>query len=742
MLKRVLLTAVLLATLLAAGLPQRALAQGGPVLIGEASLPQSERQKYPHIDTLGSTVYVAGNAEREFSRLWTKTDTALAFGSPRTLGGAPGVPDYATSSIFVTNDGTIHVAWINAGERRIYIRTKGPSDADFRPQLSVYGIFTPFEVEVAANEDGVFVFWREVLNGVGSPVKFRRSPDGSNWAVPVETLGSVSAEPLIDVAAGPGRKLAVAYYRNRVENDNDYLQGYLAVWNGTSFTNERIPAVPDRDFANPSVALLPDGSFTIAMRSTEKDSGAGAGVYVADRSAAGAWSSVIRLARGDTTSVSLDADSLGNVHLYIISKAAGPVGMYYTFRRPGQGYGGGTAGSIPSTLLTVQLGGQFLANVRTAASLRDRGYGHAAVERFSGDDIPFGHYFLVALPVNNVTASSIAIEAGAAITSKTTVNVTFSGVTGTPNAVRYAWGAPPAAGVAYTVFDPANPTIAVPLPGDADVNCSTLTLYTQLRSTAAEQVGTNSDTIVLDRAVQAVFTAAGPAPALDPAYTNALKATVSVFGGADCSGVAAATVSGPVTDGSVSLPVAGQPIYAQTIDLTGGPGAKELTFQATDGAGNAVGTPVVRTVIYDPVAPLFNGMAAETETTLTANPKATTQLALSIDNFGATDPGGVVAGIEIVVQGPAVGGSPSTSAPVRLAFADMDQVVTNQDGTLNLRATFSLTRFLPSSVLVPGAYSFVIRAVDGAGNASAASETRTETLTAITYPLWLPIARR
>lgn len=740
MFKRVLLLAALLASALAAGSPLPALAQGSPSFIVEAALPNSERQKFPHIDTFGSTVYVAGNAEREFARLWTKADTATSFPEPRTLGNAGGTPDYATASVFAKDDGTIYVAWINANDRRIYMRWKGPSDADFRPQTTVYGVAQPFEVEVAANEDGVFVFWREV----GLPVKYRRSPDGTNWNVPAESIGTVKVEPFLDVAAGPGRKLAVAYYRDRIEGDDAYLQGYLGIWNGSGFLQERIPAVPDRNFANPSVAVGPDGSFSIAMRSTEKESGLGAGVYVADRSPTGTWSNVIRLARGDTLSTGIDIDPAGNTHLFINSKANGPVGLYYTYRRPGQGYGGGQPNTAPDRLLAIQEGGQFIANVRAAASLRDRSYGHAVVERFDGNDIPFGRYFLVALPVNNVGATGISIEGGAATTNKSTLNVTFTGLTGAPTEVRSSWGAPPAANAAFGPFNVASPTIAVPLPAGANPNCSALTLYTQLRAGSTTQVTPNSDTIVLDQAVQADYYVSGVTPALDPGYTNSLNATVFVYSGADCSGLASASVSGPVSGGSISLPVASTTLVIQNVQLTGNPatpGPKVLSFAAADQLGNST-TGVTRTVVYDPVAPLFTGLASESAATLVPYPDGTAQMRLALDNLVASDVGGVLAGLELVAVAPTVNGVTPTSAPVRIPFDELDSFVVNGDGSLNLRDTITLTDFFSAADLVPGTYRFTIRVLDGAGNASAASRTISETLTAVTYPVWAPYTRR
>lgn len=734
--KRALIVVALVAFTLAAGLPLLALAQGGPVFITETPLPSSERQKFPHVDTLDSTVLVAGNAERSFARLWSKADTAATFGAPLLLGAAEGTPDYTTASVFVSPDGVTYVAWINERERRIYLRAKARAAADFGGQVLVYGAGIPYEVEVAANEDGVFVFWREV----GTPIKYRRSSDGVNWVgLPVGSVGTAGVNPVFDVTAGPNRKLAVAYYRP----EGDRLQSYLGIWDGSGFATERIPAALDREFANPSVALRPDGGFNIAMRSVEQDNNLGAGVYVADRSPSGAWSSVARLARGDSLAVSLDIDTFGNTHLVWSSREAGPTDLYYTFRRAGEGYGGSPPAGSAAAPLRVQSGNRLLTNVRVAASLRDRSYGHVVAERFEGDS-SFGRYYLFGLPVNVVGAAGVSIEGGAAVTSKATVSVSFSGVTGSPTGVRWSWGAPPGAAVPYGDFNPASPTISVPVPAGASPNCAPLTLYTQLRADGFEQQGANSDSILFDQAVQAEFAVAGPPPALDPGYTSALSATLSVYSGADCAGIAGASVSGPLQDAPLSLPVAGTTLFQRAVALTGDPatpGVKEFVFTASDQLGNS-SAPVTRTLIYDPAPPTLRGIAAETPTTLVPHPRGTTRLTLALESLDAVDVGGAVAGIELVVVGPPLAGAPVTSDPVRIPFSRMDQVTANGDGTLSLRETLSLLDFFAPAELAPGSYSFVVRVVDGAGNASAESQTFSEALDRITFVGWAPLVGR
>ncbi|HMQ33906.1 MAG TPA: hypothetical protein PKD53_24455, partial [Chloroflexaceae bacterium] len=422
--------------------------------------------------------------------------------------------------------------------------------------------------------------------------------------------------------------------------------------------------------------------------------------------------------------------------------------LYYTYRRAGQGYGGSPPAGAAEPPLRVVVGtpqnSRLITNVRVAASLRDRSYGHAVGELFTGE-VPFAQYYLFGLPVSTVGASAISIEGGARVTNKSTVGVAFAGLTGAPTGVRWSWGAPPAANAPYSPFNSASPTIAVPVPPAASPNCAPLTLYTQLRSAEAEQQAPNSATILLDRAVQAEYFVSGVPPALDPRYTRTLSASVTIYSAADCAGLAAAAVAGPVPGGTLSLPVAGRPLFQQTIPLTGDPatpGPKALAFVSSDLAGNSTPAPITRTVIYDPVAPTLRGAAPESAGTLVPNPKGTSQLTLALNSFDATDVGGVVAGIELVATAPARGGAATTSAPLRLPFSRMDQVTRNDDGTLNLRATFSLLELFAPAQLAPGTYSFEVRALDGAGNASEERLALAESLPTLTFPAWAPLLRR
>lgn len=726
MLKRALLLCAVLAPILAASLAPAALAQGPAVYITQARLPQSNDLKLPHIDTLDRTVLAASNAESSVARLWSKQDTAGSFGAPATMGLAEGDPDFTSAAVFVGPNGTIHYAWSDFATRQVLYRAKAPTDADFGPVRVVVGLRPSFgvEVEVAAMEDGVFVFWREP----NRPYRFRSSPDGVNWNVPTQSLGAATVIEQANVAAIAGRRLAVAY----TSELNGFLQGFVGLWSGTGFVIERIPTVPDRSFANPSVAFLPDGTLIAAIRSTDEDDGLGAGVYYSERSPAGAWSATPRLSKGDTVFVSVASDQLGNVHLSWINRSVTGNNLWYTSRRAGTAFGGSP--------LIVENGALPIFNVRSAANLSTQSYAHVIAERFEGR-VPFGQYYLFGLPVNLVSAQSIAIEGGAQFTNKPALSVAFTGLSGNPTEVRWRWGAPPTDGANDSNgFQPLTNPITVATPPLADPTaCTTLVLHTQLKAGSLVQLGTNTDTIVVDRAVQSAFRITNPFLTFDPGYTPIPTATLTIESPSDCAGLSAATVAGPIPGGSRVLDVLGKPVFQSNVDLTGGPGPKAVTFTATDLLGNT--TAVSRTIIYDPTPPVLSD--AGVNTPATADPDGTTIVDVTMSEVVAADDNRLFGITVTPVVLPAAGGPQVTGTPIVVPFSAMNSFTSDPGtGKLALKASVNLADGLPPSALVPGRYDLVITFTDAAGNQSLANTVRSIELSRITYPTHLPLIRR
>lgn len=703
-------------------------AQGSPVLIAENLLPRSNDVKRPHVDTLPAsgqphTVLVSGVAERSEARLWAKPDSVPQFPNPQPIGLAEGQPDNTTTSVFVAPDRTIYYAWVNANANQIFLRVRRPGDADFGPpQLIVSTPAFPNDVEVGANEDGVFVFWR-LADGV---IQYRRSQDGVSWPDPPVRLMPGVALRRMDVAAGPGRQLIIGYTKPL----DDALQTYVSIWNRDTgaFFEERIPTVTDRPFADPQVALNPNGGYFVALRS---DDGVLGGAWFSERPAGGAWSQPGRLVRGRVSSIAVDVDVFGNVHMAWIGDATGTPDLFYAFRR--------TGGSFEGPLL-VRSGALPIFNLQLAANVRDQSYAHIVAERFTGGGLR-GQYYLFGAPVSPVNAAGIAIEGGAAFTNRPVVAVTFAGLQGNPDEVRWRWGAPPTdqendSGGYRPLTNPLSvPAPPLPIP----TRCTPTVLYTQVRARSVFQLEPNSDEITFDRAVQTAVAVVSPVEGFDPAYTNQPAATIALSNAAECSGLVAALVSGPlnVPGGVLPLEAAGRPALEVTVGLTGDPGSKTLRFAFTDGVGNGLETE--RTIVYDPVRPVFDPGAATLA--LAPNPQGTSVVELVLDNAAAGDDArlfGIVVRPELT---PAGGGAPVAGRPLVLPFGAMSEV-TARDGRLRLRATINLARSFAPSQLAPGVYRLVVTFADAAGNESLANVVGSVNLERITFPVLQPLVRR
>jgi len=703
-------------------------AQGSPVLIAENLLPRSNDVKRPHVDTLPAsgqphTVLVSGVAERSEARLWAKPDGVPQFPNPQPIGLAEGQPDNTTTSVFVAPDRTIYYAWVNANANQIFLRVRRPGDADFGPpQLIVSTPAFPNDVEVGANEDGVFVFWR-LADGV---IQYRRSRDGVSWPDPPVRLMPGVALRRMDVAAGPGRQLIIGYTKPL----DDALQTYVSIWNRDTgaFFEERIPTVTDRPFADPQVALNPNGGYFVALRS---DDGVLGGAWFSERPAGGAWSQPGRLVRGRVSSIAVDVDVFGNVHMAWIGDATGTPDLFYAFRR--------TGGSFEGPLL-VRSGALPIFNLQLAANVRDQSYAHIVAERFTGGGLR-GQYYLFGAPVSPVNAAGIAIEGGAAFTNRPVVAVTFAGLQGNPDEVRWRWGAPPTdqendSGGYRPLTNPLSvPAPPLPIP----TRCTPAVLYTQVRARSVFQLEPNSDAITFDRAVQTAVAVVSPVEGFDPGYTNQPAATIALSNAAECSGLVAALVSGPlnVPGGVLPLEAAGRPALGVTVGLTGDPGPKTLRFAFTDGVGNGLETE--RTIVYDPIRPVFDPDAATLE--LAPNPQGTSAVELVLDNAAAGDDArlfGIVVRPELT---PAGGGAPVAGRPLVLPFGAMSEV-TARDGRLRLRATVNLARSFAPFQLAPGVYRLVVTFADAAGNESLANIVGSVNLERITFPVLQPLVRR
>ncbi|MFV9505789.1 MAG: hypothetical protein AB4911_14635 [Oscillochloridaceae bacterium umkhey_bin13] len=737
--QRLFLLVALLLPILVFSPAQPSLAQGDPSFVTTFTMGRSELNKFPSAATSRANVYIAGNAEERIIRLWSKADTANATPVPLELGLTNGRPDFTSAAVFADEAGTIHVAWSDNVARRVYIRSQFPGGS-FGPQLTVSAIEPfPVEVQVAAMEDGVFVFWREPEG----PIRYRRSADALTWNGPSLTVFGQVAMPTFSVAAGPGRRMALGSTHGI---GGEHLSPFVSLWdaNSQNFFTERIPTPTNQTYANPSISLKPDGGYLTAFRNDDESPNVH-GVYISERGPLGGagWNNPGRINRSRVSTASATVDAFGNVHLYWVSSISGAPDLYYAFRRPNQEFD-------PRTFQGIGTGGSAIFNLDTASNVRDRSYGHAVAERFTGTVSRIQYYlFALPLPIPPPTAVGLILANESPTTNQATISATLTGIAHSPNQIRWRWGQPPLETDTFVAFDPITSTLTVGVPTSVEGNCTPLTLFTQLRRgtpPVANQEGTNSATILIDRGLQVVLDVIAPGT-LDPRYTRSPDLTVLVNTAAECSGLMSGSVSGPLVGGTINMPLNPPPIFTQPIQVTGDIGSKLLTFTGSDRLGNSA--TVTRTIFLDPIPPILVGAADETTTTLVPGTLSPVLLSLDLRSLEARDENGILAGLVIQAQltpATSAGDPPATPMIGRELIIPFTQLVvtTNSDGTLNLVGTLDLARFFPSNELVPGTYRFQIGVADGAGNRSerASDLVLTEELDRIGFGLFIPQVRR
>ncbi len=352
------------------------------------------------------------------------------------------------------------------------------------------------------------------------------------------------------------------------------------------------------------------------------------------------------------------------------------------------------------------------------------------------------------------------LDSGLPTTRNSIVAVSFSSVTGSPDSVRYHWDAAPTDADAWVAFT--NP-ITVPGPtGITGAACETHTLYTQVRKgTVNGAVGQDSETFDIavqadvnilnrhlaglptffGRSVRDVFTGAGGNGASDgdPNYTREGSFYLNINGFADCSGLSTFNVtgsdSGPITNNS----------YTGTPALPGGsaPGPHDISVTVNDALGNS--KIVDKTLIYDPANTDPTGIITNAlglpvlgGGSFTADPANSIIRSLSFQGISVTDNlYGQQPNLPQLAAGKQFWGvwianttSAATTAddpslnwyPVRVPAPDSNFVV-----KWDIFAGLNFTSDLRNK---PGTYYVFVRALDGAGNASATAIKASVTLTA------------
>lgn len=359
-------------------------------------------------------------------------------------------------------------------------------------------------------------------------------------------------------------------------------------------------------------------------------------------------------------------------------------------------------------------------------------------------------------------AAQPVIEGGVPVVgARQSVAVSFTGITGTPNQVRWRWGAPPTDAASDSPgWVPFAPTLNVPVSEvvRSGGECVPATLYTQVRNTTALTVGSpGSAGVTFDNGVQAAVTAENPnrpRPATftpipdasladggdgasdgDPGYTRFPIFFLAIEGAADCSGVAGFRLGTSAATLGAETPAPGGR-FVNLLAYPGPmqPGANALVVRVRDNVGNVVDRSFV--LRYDPVKP---ALEAGTLAVSANNPRATVLADLDFAGVRVTDnlyPGGF--------WGVWVANSREPAAnPLAAGALNWTPLKVEQPSTAFGVRGWDLRRGLAAAALTPGDYYVYVRFLDGAGNPTDGYVWSSVTLRAVSAPAaYLPLVRR
>lgn len=371
------------------------------------------------------------------------------------------------------------------------------------------------------------------------------------------------------------------------------------------------------------------------------------------------------------------------------------------------------------------------------------------------------------LSIPSVSATPL-IEGGARFTNKSTVGVSFAGVSGDPSEIRWSWNQPPSDAQSDSGgWKPFGATLAIAAPQSS--GCAASVLYTQVRSAAGAVSAAQTAAIVFDREVDADARAVNPNVgwvALSqaqtsvgstigaPAYTRDRRVAVVVSGPTDCAGLKSVTIA--ETGFTGNLVPYGQTAAVVTLPGDATPGEKTLHLTIADNAGNQ--TSATASIVYDPANTDTSGGQPNAD----GRPRLTSQNAsvqaddngksilrtLSFSNVQVSDNlygqqgEGLPAGRQFWGVWVATSRAPIADPIGSTVLAWRPAQVGRPGSSFSLTA--SLFGGLPEAQRTPGTYYVYIRFLDGAGNASNQYVSTTATLDqGFTWPTtYLPFGRR
>ncbi|WP_129676787.1 sialidase family protein [Candidatus Chloroploca sp. Khr17] len=740
MLRRILLTLssvfMLAAIVAVTAFPSMLQAQTPPPLrvLSEAIVPGSDQVKYPDIAAGNGLVHMSGNAERRSAFAWTKVPNAGNFAGRDELGPAGGDPDYSSTAITTALDGSVYAAWINQPERVIYARRRSPEGVWGPTSVVTRG--EPFAVRPTIGVTGngrVFVAWRNP----DQPVSYSSSLNGgANWSSPLYASTLPSFGSGSQLSGGPGDNMAITF----TAADGDRLHIFVGLWNGTSFTIERVTQPNNDGWADSSVTFAPNGKVYVAWRGIATG-GPEAGYFFAERQPDGSWPRSRLVGGGVAGRAAITSDEQSNIHYNWLSGS-----LFYAFLPVGQ---------PPIGPIQASSSGTFF-NGTNAASIANSAFSHMVVEDFGGGGLST-RYALFEAAVNLFGGTPV-IEDGEPLIGRSldrAVKLTFTNVQGQPTHFRYAWNRVP------TEADPLIPyeaTVRITIPADIldSTRCEPVTLYTQLFDTVnglvQEQV--RSDTIQIDGLVGvevnsfSVFSDEAQAalanepelagvsgsPITDPNYTRLPLVYLRVTPQNDCSGLTSFVVASSAEADGVEYQLApegfaGIVMLPDVLNLR--PGPVPFNVRVKDGAGNLRGFDF--SIIFDETRPRVNlpRLNSDPERYVITSTFAITapmlqKVALSnIDELVTDDlyraPGDPTRqfwALWMANSRTRVNDPLSTALP----WVFVPAPASRPDGSLTNRVTevgnWSLATGLASAQLQRGQYYIYVRFVDAAGNVS------------------------
>ncbi|MFV9503390.1 MAG: hypothetical protein AB4911_02375 [Oscillochloridaceae bacterium umkhey_bin13] len=735
--------------------PVSAQTTAAPRLIFQTNIPGLRINKFPDIATYNRDVHiVANNNERDAIYIF-KRDTDQNFPPPLRLGDAFGQADYSPVTVAAGLDGTVHIAWINGPERRIYHRQR-PLGGEFGPLNVVANprIF-PANINMEIASDGViFVSWREV----NEPMRVTYSSNnGLSWAGQI-SLGPSYGLGFPMMARGPNGTMVAAY----TSPIGDLLQIFIAIWDGSSFRVEQISPMND-NYADPTAAFDPDGNVYVNYRGIQ--GARTTGVWLATR-VPGGWQRDLLTDRVNVGNlVNLQIDREATMHLTWVAEGGGNQ-VFYAYRPRG--------GTFSVPLAAPNSTGGAIFNPRMDITLSDdEVFVHVVTELFVGDTNTV-RYHLFGSPSVSPPAPIPVIRDGATFSpSQTTIPVRFDNISAPPPPqIRYRWNAPPddanndsGGWIAF-----ANPMdVAVPDRILSSASCTPSRLFIQVRRDSGATSKVTDDTITFDGEVNAnmifgnpfnarrarLFTpfdlgselgmtasmgdsGLGGASDGHMGYTRVPAYYLEVSNANDCSGLREFAAGRSTTSFGPAVSLDGRS-FANILPYPGVmvAGPNQMVVRVADQINNQMQEN--QTLIYDPAKPVLTASTPQSLSAPLADPQATIVRQLVVREVTVVDnlyPGRGFWGVWVANSRTPI--ADPVSDP-NLRWFPAQAPGTSSDVTL----PWSLAAGLERSQMTTGDYYIYVRFLDGAGNATDSFLTTRVTLDAVSFPrVNLPLTRR